>query len=266
MRNVWIFVLMGVLVIGSIPVLNSDAGSSDQVHEPKSVQENGGGADTGAERLGSSPMGKASGQTARPPARYLSVADASNPLEIDWATRNLAYSHEFLERIRAIRIPLESINPADGFTMEELASAYEWAVDAQATMEKRRRASDLLVEAATQGSIAALGSLASIYASGTRRNPIEAEAYFRLQEMRGDWLASLRHGATDLLYQLDPTESTLAGLRAHEILGQINAARFSRGQPNLGVDPRPGLDAALGAMRRNFEEEQRAPRQPPGGD
>lgn len=186
----------------------------------------------------------------------LDVRDAANPMELDWARRNLAFSPALLEKVRAKRQPLSSINPDDGFSLEELAVAYEGALDPLIPPEQRRMAIALLEEAATQGSIRALYSLGELRASySEHRAPVEAEAYFRLAEMRGDWSVGMRFPLTDVLYSLNVTEETLASLRAHEILAQINSIRFERGQPPLGVDPRPGIGRAMQTIRTNSERQ-----------
>lgn len=253
-RRLGWFALFGLAALGGLLVASREETHAEV--EAPSQQSSRDLAREGEGEVAASPSQTPLGEPlASIPVGDLDVRDAANPMELHWARRNLAFSPAFLEKVRSKRQPLSSVNPDDGFSLEELAVAYEGALDPLVRPDQRRMAIALLEEAATQGSIQALSSLGQLRASGEHRSPIEAEAHFLLAEMRGDWSVGMRFVTTDLLYSLDTTERSIASLRAHEILAEINRIRSERGQPPLGVDPRPGIGRAMQTIRTNSGRE-----------
>lgn len=100
----------------------------------------------------------------------------------------------------------------------------------------------LLQEAAVEGSIFALGQLASVYGMrGPLQNPVLSEAYRRLALTRGDHaMAGLRLHAA-----LTPADWARAEGQFLRLAGEYAQARVERNLPPLQMETRPGLDDAL---------------------
>lgn len=110
----------------------------------------------------------------------------------------------------------------------------------------RRFAVEYLGDAAVQGNLYALESLAGLFQHAKVNNVVLAESYFTASEMLGNWTVGLRMRQ----YNLDSVQQNTASLMAHQIIVNINRQRAGRGLPPLQYDSRPGLDDFLVALRK----------------
>lgn len=163
--------------------------------------------------------------------------------EVLWLTRNSYPSQAERDHTLGGAPNEHALHAADGVTPTEIVQAEQLAV---LFPDKQRAASSFLKEAAIQGSIFALESMARMLSHPRINNPVQSEAYFRAATLRGDWNIHLRAGKSSLSSEND----LLADLLAQQIIENINLQRRNRGLAPLYPDPRPGLDEFLDEIAR----------------
>lgn len=130
---------------------------------------------------------------------------------------------------------ISELNPNNGISAYEIKVAESIAT---ANPQQRKQALGFLALAATEGSTAALYSLARYYGSARVNKPVYEEAYFTAAFLLGDWYAPMQY-RTLSARALGVREKKLAKMYAMLIVRKINKQRAEMGLPPLSQDSRP---------------------------
>lgn len=161
--------------------------------------------------------------------------------ELRWYERNGYPSRDTIQAAMSGWAGVADLNASDGISPWEMVRAEQLAVQRP---DQSRQAVDFLEQAARQGSLYALEALGRVMSAPPFQNKLQAEAYYKAGELRGNWSAALRITP----YELTQQESVLASLQAQQILDNIDHARGTAGLAPLARDVRPGLEQTLDAL------------------
>ena len=133
------------------------------------------------------------------------------------------------------------LDPSDGISPWEMVRAEQLSAQGP---EHSKEAVEFLNRAAGEGSLYALEALGRVMSLPPFENKLQAEAYYKAAELRGNWAAAMRMTP----YQLSDQEAALASMQAQQVVSNFDQIRAAVGLPPLKRDVRPGLKETLDVM------------------